>query len=37
MIFPTAEESKRMYTGQINAAQETRMEIVSEMKARAGA
>lgn len=37
MIFPTPEESKRMYTGQINAAQETRMEIVAEMKARAGA
>ncbi|MBC9928568.1 MULTISPECIES: spermidine/putrescine ABC transporter substrate-binding protein [unclassified Leucobacter] len=37
MIFPSEEEKARMYTGQINAAQETRMAIVSEMKARAGA
>ena len=37
MIFPSEEEKKRMYTGQINAAQETRMQIVAEMKARAGA
>ena len=37
MIFPSEEEKKRMYTGQINEAQETRMEIVAEMKARAGA
>jgi spermidine/putrescine transport system substrate-binding protein len=37
MIFPSEEEKQRMYTGQINAAQQTRMEIVAEMKARAGA
>lgn len=37
MIFPSDEEKKRMYTGQINEAQQTRMEIVAEMKARAGA
>lgn len=37
MIFPSEEEKQRRYTGQINAAQQTRMEIVAEMKARAGA
>lgn len=37
MVFPSEEEAARMYTGQINAAQEVRMEIVAEMKARAGA
>lgn len=37
VIFPSAEEAERMYTGQINPAQEIRMEIVAEMKARAGA
>ncbi|MBK0419875.1 spermidine/putrescine ABC transporter substrate-binding protein [Leucobacter sp. CSA1] len=37
MIFPTEEETQRMYTGEINEAQQVRMEIVAEMKARAGA
>lgn len=36
MIFPTAEQKTRMYTGVINDAQQVRMDIVSEMKARAG-
>jgi spermidine/putrescine transport system substrate-binding protein len=36
MIFPTDEQKARMYTGVINDAQQVRMEIVNEMKARAG-
>lgn len=37
MVFPTEEETQRMYTGEINPGQEIRMDIVAEMKARAGA
>jgi spermidine/putrescine transport system substrate-binding protein len=36
MIFPTDEQKTRMYTGVINDAQQVRMDIVNEMKARAG-